>query len=556
MAGRADLCALGRVHLYDPMWTLHAAVEQDYDGPGAVWPMPWRAGRRKPQTGRSDGPKPRLELIRSPRVGVRAPPVAAGSLRTSRSPARSCGDGWRGRSRSTAAVAGARLRSAAQRDPAVGDGDRDQVAGCASYAATVPRNRRGRSMVPTSSRSDASAVATSTRAAAVGAGCRRARRPRHRRRSAAVREPAYVGDLRSAERRLDLDRAGELRGHPMLLPRWCRSSSPAGRRHLRIASLWRAVRGRARIGASSGHDRGALPTAGPHPVRSRAAVASVMSPLGFSSYSLWMVVIEDDRPVPQIMEIVEAAEAPGEEDAVAFARVLEHLAEPGLRFAFLRSRPGGGRPDAATGPGRGRSTRPVADPGQPSTSSISPTTTTCSRSPSTTSWPSRPEPRVGGVPSSTGSPEAGARERRNGYGGGASMASVSGGTAMALRRTLAGLLAVPALVLPALLAGCGDDSSVADPPVPARPTPRRPATRRRTRAPSTSSAAGPRPRSRWRTPARRRLPSLSKDVEACVMHRLATCRAVSTQLAASSTGAAGRITRIERASNGRATPLQ
>jgi anthraniloyl-CoA monooxygenase len=65
MAGRADLCALGRVHLYDPMWTLHAAVEQDYDGPGAVWPMPWRAGRRKPQTGRNDGPKPRLELIRS-----------------------------------------------------------------------------------------------------------------------------------------------------------------------------------------------------------------------------------------------------------------------------------------------------------------------------------------------------------------------------------------------------------------------------------------------------------------------------------------------------------
>ncbi|WP_152187080.1 hypothetical protein, partial [Segeticoccus rhizosphaerae] len=50
--------------LYDPNWTLHAAVEQDYDGPGAVWPLPWRAGRRKPQTGRSDGPKPRLTLIR------------------------------------------------------------------------------------------------------------------------------------------------------------------------------------------------------------------------------------------------------------------------------------------------------------------------------------------------------------------------------------------------------------------------------------------------------------------------------------------------------------
>ncbi len=71
MAGRADLCAIGRAHLYDPMWTLHAAVEQDYDGPGAVWPLPWRAGRRKPQTGRSDGPKPRLDLIRAETTGTR-----------------------------------------------------------------------------------------------------------------------------------------------------------------------------------------------------------------------------------------------------------------------------------------------------------------------------------------------------------------------------------------------------------------------------------------------------------------------------------------------------
>jgi anthraniloyl-CoA monooxygenase len=70
LAGRADLCALGRVHLYDPSWTLHAAIEQDYDGPGAVWPLPWRAGRRKPQTGRSDGPKPRLELVRDAAAGA------------------------------------------------------------------------------------------------------------------------------------------------------------------------------------------------------------------------------------------------------------------------------------------------------------------------------------------------------------------------------------------------------------------------------------------------------------------------------------------------------
>ncbi|OZM76769.1 bifunctional salicylyl-CoA 5-hydroxylase/oxidoreductase [Pseudonocardia sp. MH-G8] len=64
LSGRADLCAVGRAHLYDPNWTLHAAVDQDYDGPGAPWPDPWRAGRRKPQSGRTDGPRPRLELIR------------------------------------------------------------------------------------------------------------------------------------------------------------------------------------------------------------------------------------------------------------------------------------------------------------------------------------------------------------------------------------------------------------------------------------------------------------------------------------------------------------
>lgn len=35
LAGRADLCALGRPHLYDPHWTLHAAADQSYEGPGA-----------------------------------------------------------------------------------------------------------------------------------------------------------------------------------------------------------------------------------------------------------------------------------------------------------------------------------------------------------------------------------------------------------------------------------------------------------------------------------------------------------------------------------------
>jgi anthraniloyl-CoA monooxygenase len=62
LAGRADLCALGRTHLYDPQWTLHAAADQDYAMP---WPKQFAAGKRRPQGGRTDGPKPRLELIRA-----------------------------------------------------------------------------------------------------------------------------------------------------------------------------------------------------------------------------------------------------------------------------------------------------------------------------------------------------------------------------------------------------------------------------------------------------------------------------------------------------------
>ncbi|WP_449486638.1 oxidoreductase [Streptomyces avidinii] len=52
LAGRADLCALGRPHLYDPHWTLHAAAEQSYAGPAAPWPTPYLPGSRPPPTGR------------------------------------------------------------------------------------------------------------------------------------------------------------------------------------------------------------------------------------------------------------------------------------------------------------------------------------------------------------------------------------------------------------------------------------------------------------------------------------------------------------------------
>ena len=71
LAGRADLCAVGRAHLYDPHWTLHAAAEQDYRGPAAEWPAPYAAGSRRPMAGRTDGPKPRLQLIREGEQGTR-----------------------------------------------------------------------------------------------------------------------------------------------------------------------------------------------------------------------------------------------------------------------------------------------------------------------------------------------------------------------------------------------------------------------------------------------------------------------------------------------------
>jgi len=71
LAGRADLCALGRPHLYDPHWTLHAAADQEYAGQGAPWPLPFQAGSRKPQSGRTDGPKPRLQLVREGEPGTR-----------------------------------------------------------------------------------------------------------------------------------------------------------------------------------------------------------------------------------------------------------------------------------------------------------------------------------------------------------------------------------------------------------------------------------------------------------------------------------------------------
>lgn len=64
-AGRADLCAIGRPHLYNPSWTAHAAAEQGVD---ISWPLPYLAGKTRPPAGRNEDPKPRLELV--PQEGV------------------------------------------------------------------------------------------------------------------------------------------------------------------------------------------------------------------------------------------------------------------------------------------------------------------------------------------------------------------------------------------------------------------------------------------------------------------------------------------------------
>lgn len=70
LAGRADLVAIGRAQLYDPLWTLHAAAEQGYTGPGAHWPGPWSAGSRRPPGPNADRVAPRLHLLAEPAAPV------------------------------------------------------------------------------------------------------------------------------------------------------------------------------------------------------------------------------------------------------------------------------------------------------------------------------------------------------------------------------------------------------------------------------------------------------------------------------------------------------
>ena len=49
-AGRADLVCLARPHLADPNWTLHAAAELGYEGPGAAEQHQYFLGYRQAHT--------------------------------------------------------------------------------------------------------------------------------------------------------------------------------------------------------------------------------------------------------------------------------------------------------------------------------------------------------------------------------------------------------------------------------------------------------------------------------------------------------------------------
>jgi anthraniloyl-CoA monooxygenase len=70
LAGRADLCALARPHLYDPAWTLHAAAEQGYAG--VAWPVQYEAGSRKPPAGRDVAGEKELQRTFQPLASLQA----------------------------------------------------------------------------------------------------------------------------------------------------------------------------------------------------------------------------------------------------------------------------------------------------------------------------------------------------------------------------------------------------------------------------------------------------------------------------------------------------
>ena len=74
----------------------------------------------------------------------------------------------------------------------------------------------------------------------------------------------------------------------------------------------------------------------------------LMQPLGFGDHSIWMMLINGDRPIPQLCEIAGAVTPPEAEEVDGLAELMRRLradVSPTVRFAFLRSRPGSGGPN-------------------------------------------------------------------------------------------------------------------------------------------------------------------------------------------------------------------
>ena len=74
----------------------------------------------------------------------------------------------------------------------------------------------------------------------------------------------------------------------------------------------------------------------------------LMQPLGFGDHSIWMMLINGDRPIPQLSEITGAVTPPEAEEVDGLAELMRRLradVSPTVRFAFLRSRPGRGGPN-------------------------------------------------------------------------------------------------------------------------------------------------------------------------------------------------------------------
>ena len=69
----------------------------------------------------------------------------------------------------------------------------------------------------------------------------------------------------------------------------------------------------------------------------------LMGPWSYGGHSVWMMLVVDDHPLPHLTEIAETEDPPDDSHADGLAEILLGLdreVAPGMRVAFLRSRPG------------------------------------------------------------------------------------------------------------------------------------------------------------------------------------------------------------------------